>query len=97
MIFLLLDGSPHALQQRCSSEEDEGAGGRGRAELPRPKGAWAVLQGGWHYSLAAGKQSSETEHLWGKEAEKSDQLSPQFDCCMRHPLPMSPEHIFFSS
>lgn len=35
MNFLFLDGSPHALQLRCSSEEGEGAGGRGRARLPR--------------------------------------------------------------
>lgn len=59
----------------------------------RPELGWAVLQGWWHYSLAAGK---EQQNSWEgeEEAEKSDRPSPQFDCCMRHPLPMSLGDIF---
>lgn len=69
MNFLFLNTSSHTLQSCISDEDGEGAERRERPGMLRPEQDWAVLQGWWHYSLAAGKQTRKTSGRVAKRLE----------------------------
>lgn len=94
MNFLFLNTSCHTLQRVAvvrsvvkGQKEEEGQECPGQSEA-----GMCYRDGG----TTAWQQERQKQNIWegGEETEKSDQLSLQFDWCIRHPLPMSLEDIF---